>query len=413
MILVGGGVIAVQAIGSAPDKPTTATSATGGGQPLDPEDQAWKIAQAQVDALLGDNEQAWLDLIDPSQPQYREQYRTLFRTLRAMRINHAEALAVPPPGEVGGTDFYVGFSYCFQGSPCPTAFNQPKMVKRVTLTTAGGRQVISVVDFNPTTIYNVKGAPWADDQLVITEGKRVVVAASASRAADIPQVIALADQAAVDIDRFGNHLRTAQDRYRIFLADDHDWATWFNGDQPEWAIGYAWEVAGTGMDVVLHASQVLDGTEDAQIVIRHEMGHVLTMIGAQPPDNPLEFLFNDRNQWLREGIAEYIGQNGRPAQQTYHRSTLQRAFRSSNPPRSIMASSVRAGSERNSVDGLYAMGYAATSCMAARYGEAAMFHFTDLVLREATKEDAASRKIYGKPFAQVDRDCLTWIRQHL
>ncbi|GAA2617457.1 hypothetical protein Adu01nite_47920 [Paractinoplanes durhamensis] len=37
-------------------------------------------------------------------------------------------------------------------------------------------------------------------------------------------------------------------------------------------------------------------------------------------------------------------------------------------------------------------------------------HFTDLVIREATTPDAASRRIYGKPFAQVDDGCLSWIK---
>jgi hypothetical protein len=414
VLVVAGGVVAVRAVsGEGNAAPQAAADGVLVGQSQDPEDQAWKVAQAQVDALLMDNEQAWLALLDPAQPQFVDRYRVLFRTLRALKVNQAEALATAPPGGGGDGSFYVGFSYCFAGSPCPATIDQAKMVKRVAVKTVVGRLVVSTLDWNPDTIYNLPDAPWADDQLVFAEGKRVVVGGPASQARNVDRVVAYGDRAAADLDRYGDYLRTAQDRYRIFLADDKQWATWYGGDQPTWAIGYAWEPAGSGMDVILHASRVLDGSEDAQKVVRHEMGHVLTTIQAKPPENPLAFLFNDPNQWLREGIAEYLGQNARPPQQTDHRYALQRAFASATPPRSVMARAVDEGSSRQSVHSLYAMGYFAVSCMAASYGEAKMFHFTDLVLRDATTADTASRAVYGKPFRQVDRACLGWIKQRL
>ena len=48
--------------------------------------------------------------------------------------------------------------------------------------------------------------------------------------------------------------------------------------------------------------------------------------------------------------------------------------------------------------------------MAAKFGERKLLQFANLVLREAKSLDEASRTAYGKPFATVDKACLSWIR---
>ena len=63
------------------------------------------------------------------------------------------------------------------------------------------------------------------------------------------------------------------------------------------------------------------------------------------------------------------------------------------------------------VDTFYGLGHFAVECMAVTFGQRRLFEFIRLRLRAGDTYDEASRKAFGKPFAVVDRSCLTWIRQ--
>jgi hypothetical protein len=55
-----------------------------------------------------------------------------------------------------------------------------------------------------------------------------------------------------------------------------------------------------------------------RITLQHEFGHVITLTGT--PE------FRDRNKWLSEGIAEYIGWSPRHATDSYRKPSVQWAL---------------------------------------------------------------------------------------
>ncbi|MET0415178.1 MAG: hypothetical protein ABW022_04045, partial [Actinoplanes sp.] len=130
-------------------------------------------------------------------------------------------------------------------------------------------------------------------------------------------------------------------------------------------------------------------------VIQHEMGHVVTVSGVEPPDH-----------WLVEGIAEYIGMQPRSAPETYSRLVLQNM----RPPFAMVPKALGAAASDEKAAEFYALSHYAVECMARKYGETAMLAFVRLRLREDQSRDDAARAAFDRPFAAVEKTCSTWIR---
>jgi hypothetical protein len=379
-------------------------------RPPTPFEQAAAILDKQATALLQGDEQSWLAPVDPSRPALVARYLGIFRNLRGLDVSHAEYHAQPlPDGKAGAVTAKALFGYCFSGVVCPSwrstaSDGPPKATHHLTFEPIDGKYTITALTRPPGTSYNdLDPAPWDGAELVFARGKRVTVAATRSQAKHVRKVAAAAEKAAVVADRFAGYVGNRQPRYRIYLADDKAWKTWYGGEQLNWVIGYELPLNATGADVVLRAGKALNNRRQLSFLIQHELGHVVTLAGLTRWET-------DDDQWLLEGIAEYMGAYPRAAEDTGNWDILAEQFRRRDAPRTIATGSLTDSADDRAVDRLYAMGHFATSCMADKYGERKLFAFVDRVLRKGEKPDPAARAAYGKSFAAVDKACLKWIR---
>jgi hypothetical protein len=245
--------------------------------------------------------------------------------------------------------------------------------------------------------------PWQGARLAFAQGRRVTVAAAPGQERRLRQVVAVADRAAAVTDRYSTLLGNPQRRYRVYLAGDREWKAWFGGPPRDDAIGYAASTGLVGTEVVLKAS-ALRGDRQMFDVVRHEFGHVVTLSGV---DRRADTVVNI-HEWLVEGIAEYVAHAPQPAAATTSRYALQGT---GTPPTSVRVPPLTDDSTIEQVRRLYSIGHFAASCLAARFGEAELFAFVKRVLRDDASVDQASRAVFGRPFDDVDRDCVAEIRR--
>ncbi|HEX8627335.1 MAG TPA: hypothetical protein VF755_04110, partial [Catenuloplanes sp.] len=79
---------------------------------------------------------------------------------------------------------------------------------------------------------------------------------------------------------------------------------------------------------------------------------------------------------------------------------------------SIAARALAEDADIDEYDAYYGLGHFAADCMARKYGQPALSTFVRLYLRENRDLEPASREAFGRPFATVDKECVSWIRQH-
>jgi len=133
--------------------------------------------------------------------------------------------------------------------------------------------------------------------MTFTQGRQVVIGADPSEAAFVKAVLPAAERAAAADEQFATMLLAKQNRYRVYLAGETQWKAWFGGLE-SWAVGVAMPISRSGYDVILRVRQLKSPVE-LQVTLQHEFGHVITLTGSAS--------FDVDNQWLSEGVAEYIG----------------------------------------------------------------------------------------------------------
>ncbi|GLY05791.1 hypothetical protein [Actinoplanes sp. NBRC 101535] len=405
-VLVAGAAVAAITFWPAAEKPAEAVPTVAPPRALTPFEEAKALLEAQAAGLEQGDEKTWLSAVDPEQPKLVARYRTLFRNLQGLGVGHVEYHASPEPESTKAEPVvFAQLGYCFTDGPCPAwrvTFDEgpPKLNQTVTFTLRSGRYVITGLAEPDGNVL-----PWESRQLSFATGKRVVVAAAGSQKKHLKTVLKAAEKAAVVTDRYAKMIGgVPAGRYRIYLADDEAWKTWYGGGKAKWVVGYARPLNAIGHDVVLHTRKVLD--DDVDVIVQHELAHVVTLGGVGTWDTA-------DDQWLLEGIAEYIGMLPKKAPDTYNRYRLQATAARKGLPKSIAVPTLDADADDLTVDTLYAMGHYAAACMATKYGEAKLMDFTDQVLRQGRKPDEASRSAFGKPFAAVDKTCMSWIRQRV
>ena len=393
-----------------PQGPPPASARVAPAPPRPPTafERAADVLRVQAAALLAGDEKGWLAAVDPGQPRLRARYRAMFRSLRALGVSHLRYHPYARAGARRGT-VAVGadLAYCFGLTACPAwrrnaGEGPPRITQALTFRRVDSRYVITRLSADGAN--DMQPTPWEGD-LALARGRRVTVAAARSQAGHLPRVLAIAEKAAAVTDRFAGYVGNPQRRYRVYLADDKAWKSWYGGVDAKWTVGYAVPLNATGTDVVLRMSALRDRRLLAT-TLQHELGHVVTVGGVTSRDAA-------RDRWLSEGVAEYIGWSPTSARQSWNRYGARAAFRGGRQPRTIAAKPFRARADVRTVDTFYALGHFAADCMAARYGERRLFTFVRLVLRDGKPYDRAARTAFGTPFATVDRRCRAWIRDRV
>jgi hypothetical protein len=397
------GVSAAAADGNAPIAAATPATAF---------DTAAVALDKQAAALIKGDETAWLAAVDPAQPKLQARYRSMYASLRGLGVSQFEyhpyiraSKGEAPTTVAMGADI----SYCFSMDTCPGYSDSspwsgaPRISQALTLKPVGGSYVIT--DLGKAAEPNhLQPTPWESGDLVFAQGKRVTVAAPKSEAGHLAEVVAVADKAALVNDRFGGYVDNPQKRYRIYLADSKAWRSWYGGETNKWIVGYSMPLNEAESDVVLQTSELLGDRQLMTTTIQHELGHVVTLGGAHGGDN-------DKNLWLIEGIAEYIGWSPRPATASWRRQSVRAAVHSAHPPKTIAAKPLADNAGAQAGDAFYGLGHFAVDCMAQKFGQRKLFEFIKLTLREGYGYEQASQEAYGKPFTTVDKSCVSWIRQ--
>ncbi|MFC7274831.1 hypothetical protein ACFQS1_12620 [Paractinoplanes rhizophilus] len=386
----------------------SAPAASDPAAPTTPYDQAVAVLDAQADALTRGDESAWLAAVDG---KLRGKYRSIFRNLRGLgvlRVDYEPGVGQPVKGDATAVALRTDLVYCFSEEMCPrtpaTEWEKaPRISQKLTLKPVAGKYVISGLAVSPQPDFH-QPTPWESGDLVFAQGARVTVAADKGHAKYLRTVLPVAEKAAGVADRYAALNGTPQRRYRIFLAAEKQWKSWYGGENDRWAIGLAVPLNKRGIDVIVRMSEMDDALTLATTV-QHELGHVVTLTGAYQMDAV-------EDTWLSEGIAEYIGWRPKAAAKSLRRYSVRwqldrAAPKSMVPARPGPKAPARAG------DAFYGLSHLAVDCMAHKYGETKLFTFVRLVLTEDNSLDQASQDAYGVPFATLDKACLPWIRQQV
>jgi hypothetical protein len=389
---------------AAPSAPVAASDAA----PATPYDKAVSVLEAQATALTHGDESAWLSPVDG---KLRGKFRSIFRNLRGLGVTKATydtGVGQVVKGDPTAVALRVDLIYCFSDDMCPehpsTDWEKPPRIsQKLTLKPVGGNYVITTLAASPKPDSH-QPTPWESGDLVFAQGRRVTLATSKDQARFLKSALPVAEKAAGVADHYAALNGTPQRRYRIFLAGEKQWKSWYGGDDDEWAIGLAVPLNKRGIDVIIRMSDMDDALTLATTV-QHELGHVVTLTGAYQMDAV-------EDTWLSEGIAEYIGWRPKSAAQSLRRYSVRwqierAAPKSMVPARPGPTAPARAG------DAFYGLSHLAVDCMARKYGETRLFTFVRLVLTEDNDLDQASRDAYGVPFKTLDKACVPWIRQQV
>jgi len=410
------GTVGVVVIIAARQAAVSATPAGGTPKaataPATPFDTASVALEKQAAALIKGDQAGWLAAVDPAQPKLKARYSTMYASLRALGVSQFEyhPYIRAAKGEAATTvTMGADVTYCFSMDTCPGYTDSsswtgaPQITQALTLKLVGGSYVITSLG-KAAEPNHLQPTPWESGDLVFAQGKRVTVAAPKSEAAHLSEVVAIADKAALVNDRFAGYVGNPQKRYRIYLADSKAWRTWYGGETNKWIVAYSMPLNEAESDVVLQTSELLGDRELMATTIQHELGHVVTLGGSHGGND-------DKNLWLIEGVAEYIGWSPRPATASWRRQSVRTAMHSAHPPKTIAAKPLADNASAQAGDAFYGLGHFAVDCMAQKFGQRKMFNFVKLTLRDGYGYEQASQEAYGEPFATVDKSCVSWIRQ--
>ncbi|WP_250008889.1 hypothetical protein [Actinoplanes sp. M2I2] len=408
LLAVGVLAVVVAVVVPRPAAPS-AIAARGRPAPATPYDQAVAALKAQSAALLDGDEKAWLAAVEAP---LRKRYRAMFRSLRALevtRFDYRPGVGRPVKGP-GALAMRTEISYCLGTDMCPgrsgTKWQQPPRIEQaLTMRPVAGRYVISAVAPGPGDDPR-RPAPWENGELVVLRGTRVTLVAAPAQRHHLARVLPVAEAAAKVDDRFAALIGTSQSRYRIYLAGEAQWRSWYGGREDNWAIGLAVPLNMHGIDVMLRMKELAGNPVLLRVALQHELGHVVTLSGAYRADAA-------EDTWLSEGIAEYIGWSPRRAARTLRRGSVRWALTGGARPTSMIPARPGPDAPARAGDAFYGLSHLAADCMAVRYGDAKLFAFVRLVLTQDNDYDQAAREAYGVPFRTVDRACVTWIRRQV
>ena len=375
--------------------------------PPTPLELAQRVLDKQAAALLRGDQPGWLAAVDPKKPALRKRYADLYRSLRALHVTQFEYHLSPGGSANGLVVASAEIAYCLSATAatCPpytTSVNQgpPRFTQKVSLRPApAGYLIVGLADGPATN--DLQPAPWQAGDLVFAQGKRVTVGAPRALRGRLAEVVRIADQAAVTTDRIAGYVGNPQLRYRIYLATDKAWRTWYGGGLPGYTVGYTIPLNDAGSDVLLHLSE-LDFAEELRVTIQHEMTHVATL-------SNLTYV-SEQYTWLLEGVAEYAGWLPQHAKSDWTYPAVRSAVRGSHPPRSIVVGALDPAAKQRAVDVFYGLTHYAVDCMVAKYGERKAMDFVRRALRLDEQPDEAAMGAFGQHFDKVDKGCVAWIK---
>jgi hypothetical protein len=367
----------------------------------------------QARALEQGDEAGWLAPVDRAQTAVVQRYRDLFRAMRAVGVvTLVPIISLEDVDHVKpGTRLVVSvvYAFCIQVPDCPTTglggAAQPTetMFTQMTFVEQGEGVLISGFDLMPIPIGGLGRAPWVDNDLEYLSGKRVTVIASRDMKSRMPAALAAADAAATVADRYAQWVWPV--RYLVYLANPSQWRAWIAGyPGSDGVVAYA-AAPSTSSEVVVVNVAVQDTNADPLVsVLRHEFGHVVTLLGVHRNDvtSPRLFL---------EGIADYIAEDGRPLNAYLPLGFVRQFVHSGHWTGDLdQAEPLFLSSSLRDVETAYGLGMLTIRCIADRYGKPKMLDFAERVLRKRADTDVAATAALGEPWSAVKTACASYVR---
>jgi hypothetical protein len=405
---------ALTATSPSPRTSAGAISATPGSvrspRPGDPPSVRATWMRAQIDtslatqgrALLSGDEKTFVAVADAENASVRTKLTTRFRGLRALKVTKWSGRVVLTPEQTAGTGnrgewkAKVSFQHCFVTTSCEAEEIrvESRWVER------DGKAYLSDLSELPDAQNGPR--PWEVSDLKVAVGKRVVMATTSKYATRLSSLLSEAEKAAVVADRYAIG-SSPPDRYRVYFAGSSEWKTWYGGDRPAWAAGYAVPTSDKRIDVVLNAAETPANFVDD--ILRHELSHVASLRGAshQSPES----------WWLIEGLAEQAEMNGRPVSQhdSVASGALRTFVRSGKWTNTVALTEPADSANLKEAGARYGVAFLGVRRLVERFGESKVRAFFGAVVHDGDSLSEAAQSAFGAQWTAVNADCVSYIKR--
>ena len=241
--------------------------------------------------------------------------------------------------------------------------------------------------------------PWETTDLAVQVGVRTLVAVTAPYRGMLPELTKRADAAAALADKYAIGDGPV-DRYRVFVADQAAWRLWYIGFPGRWVAGQALPTGANGVEVEVLLSELTPNYTDE--LLRHELAHVATLRSNT-------YYGHHELWWLVEGMADYVQQ--RAGAGPYFKRAALRGFLRRRTMRTVRVTPPAPSASATDAAARYAVGYYALTYLVAKYGKAKTLQFFQQAVQYGLGLDTASRGAFGKPWSQIDTECVAAVRK--
>ncbi len=369
-------------------------------------EQTQLVLDAHAESLLDGSLEGWLAAFEPT---LHEEMTGRYESLRAMQVSRFDYKIATGPieNDSGAVPLYeltVVVTHCFVE---PAAECDPADVVFDTTWRAGDDSLVMV---ETGTSEGMEGPhPWEVEDLAAVVGDRTVVAAPLDMSDRLDDALEVAEDAAANADEWA--LWEEPDRYVVYIATNDHFDEWFGGmfDGDD-VVGFALPLEGTVGDerrpstyaTVMNVDRTGWGY-DLTSVIRHELGHAVTLWGAQSEN------YSNDTWWMVEGIAEYIDHGDKPLDD-YDRSwDLENHVADGGCADELVPP--EEDDDTTAGSGKYGCAFLAVHYMIDTYGLESFSEWFGLTARDGEPVARAADDVYGENYADIMAEITSFIAQ--
>jgi hypothetical protein len=386
-------------IGTAVAAPTPAP--TNAAAPIVHSPTLNALLTSQATALLGGDEKGFLSAVDPSAPDAVDNYRQLYRNLRALHVTSWAQRS--PTGDLPVTTetaYSVEVTYCLLVKTCDGGMHAEL---HINARSRDGGVLIDHLTTPASNRFTSEPRPWEVSSLHAVVGDRVIVAASSAWASQLPAILPIAQSAAATAGGFAHWGKPAV--YIVYLASASEGRRWFAGEL-ENVDGVAYTIDPDDIEVVAMMPTATNpryaGPGALNTVLRHEFGHVATLHGMRG---------STRSDSFAEGLAEYCAYADHTAWASYRIGDVHDYLRSGAWSGSVYLTSEVTSGKVLTASAAYGIGYLAIRRFVAVYGLTRTLDFWGAVERDNKSLKAASTQILNTSWDKVNADAAAYVRR--
>jgi len=191
----------------------------------------------------------------------------------------------------------------------------------------------------------------------------------------------------------------------VYLAGHKESSVWFDGALKN-TIGEELSLSSDDNEVMVILPDVNEfGPSGLEIVMRHEMGHVATLL------NDLQY--NSTENTLVEGIAEYIAYAGHPDWGRSRFPDVHTYLRRGKWSGNCFMTKEISSNDIVTSSAAYGIGYLMIVYLVAKYGLDKMFAFWDAVERNGRPIEGAATDTLGASWKTVNTGCAAYVRHRV